>query len=56
MTTLTFTKDKETKGTFRFAEVHADDEHPVSGSLYVSKVWLAQNGKPETITVTLEAN
>jgi len=51
---LTFKKDKETKGTWRFAEVLTEgQERGVVGSIYVLKSSLAELGDPETITVVI---
>lgn len=52
--TLTFTKAKETKGTWMYAE----DEGPAGvyvGSLYVKKHAVHALGSPERLTVTVEA-
>jgi hypothetical protein len=49
--TLKFTREKETKGTQRFAE---DGDEPSVGTLYVKKAADAKLGKPERITVTIE--
>jgi len=49
---LTFTKDKDTKNTVRFAEQVKPGEPPIVGSLYVAKG--TANGT-EQFTVTLEA-
>ncbi len=46
-----FTKEKETKNTFRFSE-NGDD--PVIGTLYVQKRVMTELGNPETLRVTLE--
>jgi len=50
----TMTVDKETKGTFRFAEVEGDDL-PVIPTIYVPKFTTGRLGKPQTIRVTIEA-
>jgi hypothetical protein len=50
--TLTFTKDKETKGTFRYAE---DGDEPVVGTVYVRKAAAEKLGNPEKITVSIQA-
>lgn len=53
--TLTFELDRETKGTFRFAEVGDD---PTVGTLYIRKS--ALNGKTITadtvVTVSIEVS
>lgn len=47
--TLTFTKEKETKNTFRYAE-DTKGKPPVLGTIYIQK-WLAP---PDKLTVTIE--
>lgn len=52
---VTFEMDRETKGTFRFAEVTTDD-NPAIGSLYIKKGHIPASFNPEsgTLTVTVE--
>jgi hypothetical protein len=53
---LDFVTERETKGTFRFAEDGVPDgERPVVGTLYVNKAALASIGNPETLVVTIQA-
>lgn len=56
MTTIKvdFLLERETKGTRRFQEVHADTEEPMIGTLYVRKSALARIGNPEKLAVTIE--
>jgi hypothetical protein len=49
---LTFTQDKETKGTFRYAE---DGDEPIIGSVYIRKPAAEKLGNPTAIKVTVEA-
>jgi hypothetical protein len=49
--TLSFTQERETKGTFRYSE---DGDEPVVGTLYVKKAAAAKLDNPESITVTIE--
>ena len=55
--TLTFTQDRETKGTMRYAEVVAEEfTEPVIGTLYVRKSAFKELGKiPQQLTLTLNA-
>ena len=48
--TITFKKNKETKGTFRYESPEAD----ISGSLYIKKPKVTELGSPDTIKVTIE--
>lgn len=48
-----FTKAKETKGTFVYAENEDNGEVKI-GSLYVKKAAAAELGNPESLTVTIE--
>jgi len=51
---LSFTKDRETKGTIRYAEDASEDRpEPYIGTLYVRKFALATIDTPESITVTV---
>lgn len=50
--TITFKLDKETKGTYRYAEVA--DSDPYVGTLYVKKGGPIGEGAA-TLTVTIEA-
>lgn len=47
---LTFTQERETKTTWRYAE---DGDEPVVGTLYVKKSAAAKMGNPEALTVTI---
>jgi hypothetical protein len=49
---LTFTLERETKNTIRYAE-DASGRPPAIGTLYVQK-WLLGNPVPEKLVVTLE--
>jgi hypothetical protein len=49
--TLTFTLERETKNTIRYAE-DADGNPPAIGTLYVQK-WLLEKERPERLTVTI---
>lgn len=50
--TLKFTKEKETKGTFRYSE---DGDDPKVGSLYIKKSACGDLGNPESLTVVITA-
>jgi hypothetical protein len=50
--TLTFTLERETKNTIRYAE-DADGKPPAIGTLYVQK-WLLEKEPPKTLTITIE--
>lgn len=50
---LTFKKEKETKGTWRYKET-AEEGKAVIGTLYIRKAALADLGNPNTLIVTLE--
>lgn len=50
--TVVLKKDRETKGTWRYAEV-TEDDNPVIGTLYVRKSGARRLGDPESLTVTL---
>ena len=50
---LTFTKEKDTKGTFRYQEVEGAGGETVVGSLYVKKPALGDE-PPERLRVTIE--
>jgi hypothetical protein len=52
--TLTFTLERETKNTIRYAEV-ADVDPPAIGTLYVQK-WLLGKEPPKKLTVVIDAN
>lgn len=47
---LTFTIERETKNTVRYAE---DGKDPAVGTLYVSKTALATIGTPDHLVVTV---
>ena len=51
---LQFVRDKETKGTFRYAEKAAGGQPPKINTLYIQK-WALPDPPPERITVTIEA-
>lgn len=51
--TRSFTFQKETPGTRRFAEDEVEGEAPVMGTLYVKKFICQQLGNPETLTVSI---
>jgi hypothetical protein len=53
--TMTFTKEKETKGTVRYMEDGDKEQHSV-GALYVQKSAYALMNSPEAITVTVTAS
>jgi hypothetical protein len=55
MAELTFTRERETKNTIRYAEDVAGEERPIVGNLYVLKSTVAELGDPERIRVTIEA-
>jgi len=50
--TIKFSKEKETKGTFRYTE---EGDDPKVGSLYIKKPAAAELGNPESITVVITA-
>lgn len=52
---ISFTKERETKGTFVYAEDETDDA-PVVGTLYLKKHAAKKLGDPETITITITVN
>jgi hypothetical protein len=49
---LTFTLERETKNTIRYAE-DVDGKPPAIGTLYVQK-WLLGKEPPKTLVITLE--
>jgi hypothetical protein len=49
--TLTFTLERETKNTIRYAE-DATGKPPAIGTLYVQK-WLLGNEPPQKLTITI---
>ena len=49
--TLTFTPERETKNTIRYAE-DATGKPPAIGTLYVQK-WLLGNEPPQKLTITI---
>jgi hypothetical protein len=49
--TLTFTLERETKNTIRYAE-DSNGKPPAIGTLYVQK-WLLGNEPPRKLTITL---
>ena len=54
--TLHFEPERETKGTWRFAEQHADTDEPMVGTLYIRKSALAKLGNPDRLKVTVTAD
>lgn len=52
--TVKFKLEKETKGTFRYAEVETDGQLLSIGTLYIKKHILPH--KPENLTVEIKAN
>jgi hypothetical protein len=52
--TVELQKDRETKGTWRYAEVTDDAGDPVIGTLYVRKPAAHRLGNPECLTVTTD--
>lgn len=50
--TLTFTKERTTKNTTRYAE---DGDEPVVGTLYVKQTQVDKLGDPESLSVTITA-
>lgn len=52
-TTVSFTFEKATKSTFRFAETVADGAEPVIGTLYIKQAALG-GVEPKGVTVTIE--
>ena len=50
---LTFEKEKETTGTWRYKEVTKPGERGVVGSIYVLKSSLETLGNPDRIQVTI---
>lgn len=53
-TVLTFTKERETKGTWRYKEDAAAAD-AVVGTLYLKKAAVEALGSPEALQVTIEA-
>ena len=51
--TIKFKKEKETKGTFVYAE---ESDTQKVGTLYLKKAAAAELGNPEALTVTIEAD
>jgi hypothetical protein len=51
--TLTFTLERETKNTIRYAE-HTDGKPAAIGTLYVQK-WLVGKEPPKNLTIIVEA-
>lgn len=48
-----FEKERETKGTVVFAEVHDETEAPVVRTLYIAKHSYAKLGNPTSVQVTI---
>jgi hypothetical protein len=55
-TTVSFEKEKETKGTVRYAEQVEEDSPKVVGTLYLQKPAAEALGNPESLTVTIKAS
>lgn len=53
--TVLLKKDKETKNTVRFEEVHEATTVPVARNVYLSKPYFERLGKPDAITVTIQS-
>jgi len=53
--TLTLTKEKETKGTWRYQEVELDDAANAMNYAYIQKSAVKSLGSPEKIRITIEA-
>jgi len=51
---ISFTKAKETKGTWAYVEDGPAEGHKV-GSLYIKKPAVAELGNPESIELTIKA-
>lgn len=51
---LNFIKERETKGTWRYAEEVEDGGDAVVGTLYLKNHAVATLGHPETLTVIIE--
>lgn len=54
MTEVKFTKERETKGAVRFAEVHESTEEAKIGTIYLRKWFLNTIGNPTSFTITIE--
>ena len=52
--TLRFKFQKETKGTYRYSEVHGDEVAPAIGTLYIRK-YAVEGEKPDMIMVELRS-
>ena len=50
---LKFVYQKETTGTYRYAEVHDEKVPPVVGTLYIRK-YAIEGARPERLTVTIK--
>lgn len=50
--TAEFTKHKETKGTWQYAE--DDENNPIMGSFYLKRTQLEKLGSPNRVRVTIE--
>ena len=50
--TLKFTYQKETTGTYRYAEVHDEKTPPTVGTLYIRK-YAIEGSRPERLTVSI---
>lgn len=51
--TVNFTVERETKGTFRYAE---DGDDPIVGTLYLRKSACTKLGNPERLKLTINAS
>jgi hypothetical protein len=52
--TLTFTLERETKNTIRYAE-HTDGHPAAIGTIYLQK-WLVGNAPPKKLTIIIDAD
>lgn len=50
---LKFRFKNETKGTYRYEEVHSDDVPPAVGALYIRKYALEGKTRPEMVEVMI---
>jgi hypothetical protein len=51
---ITLTREKETKGTYRYTEDGPADTPKATGSIYFQKAFLQSIGNPKQIVVTIE--
>ena len=52
--TVKFKFRNETKGTFRYEEVHPEEQPPVIGAMYIKKYALEGQTRPENLTVVIK--